>query len=75
MKNLRIGYFAHITKFINVNKYEVNDIDLILLLDDVDTDLLRLLAAKAMAVNKVDKSKKHWPKQNGITPPIQADPG
>ncbi|KAJ8302584.1 hypothetical protein KUTeg_018980 [Tegillarca granosa] len=49
--------------------------DMASLIDDVDTDLLRLLAAKAMAVNKVDKSKKHWPKQNGMTPPIQADPG
>ena len=35
--------------------------------DDVDTDLLRLLANKTLHVNKGEKSKpKHnWSKQNG----------
>lgn len=41
--------------------------------DDVDTDLLRLLAAKAMTVNKVDKSKKHWSKQNGVSVSASTD--
>lgn len=39
----------------------------------MDTDLLRLLAAKAMTVNKVDKSKKHWSKQNGVSVSASTD--
>ena len=45
------------------------------IVDDVDTDLLRLLAAKAMAVNKVDKKKKDWSKQNGVTTSVSSDAG
>lgn len=33
--------------------------------DDVDTELLRQLAAKAMQVCKADRGKKNWAKQNG----------
>ncbi|XP_052232816.1 ankyrin repeat and SAM domain-containing protein 6-like [Dreissena polymorpha] len=42
--------------------------DMASLIDDVDTDLLRLLA-KAMHMNKGDKPKnpRSWPKQNGTT--------
>lgn len=47
--------------------------DMASLIDDVDTDLLRLLAAKAMTVNKVDKSKKHWSKQNGVSVSASTD--
>lgn len=39
----------------------------------MDTDLLRLLASKAMTVNKVDKSKKHWSKQNGVSVSASTD--
>ncbi|XP_061163396.1 ankyrin repeat and SAM domain-containing protein 6-like [Saccostrea echinata] len=47
--------------------------DMASLIDDVDTDLLRLLASKAMTVNKVDKSKKHWSKQNGVSVSASTD--
>ncbi|XP_067651536.1 ankyrin repeat and SAM domain-containing protein 6-like [Haliotis asinina] len=39
--------------------------DMASLIDDVDTELLRQLAAKAMQVCKADKGKKNWGKQNG----------
>ncbi|XP_041375795.1 ankyrin repeat and SAM domain-containing protein 6-like isoform X2 [Gigantopelta aegis] len=39
--------------------------DMASLIDDVDTELLRLLASKAMQVTKLDKTKKNWVKQNG----------
>ena len=39
---------------------------LLLILDDVDTELYRLLAAKAVQVNKTDKkATKNWQKPNG----------
>ena len=38
--------------------------------DDVDTDLLRLLANKTLHVNKGEKNKpkQHWSMQNGTAP-------
>ncbi|XP_071091432.1 ankyrin repeat and SAM domain-containing protein 6-like [Haliotis cracherodii] len=39
--------------------------DMASLIDDVDTELLRQLAAKAMQVCKADRGKKNWAKQNG----------
>lgn len=51
--------------------------DMASLIDDVDTELLRQLAAKAMHVTKVDKSKKARPyKHNSDTiPPYSSDMG
>ncbi len=43
--------------------------------DDVDTELYRLLAAKAVQVNKADKKPKQWPKQNGIHSVVSTDSG
>ncbi|XP_069113972.1 ankyrin repeat and SAM domain-containing protein 6-like [Argopecten irradians] len=40
--------------------------DMALIIEDVDTELLRLLASKAMSVNKEDKGKKSSAKQNGL---------
>ncbi|KAK6185430.1 hypothetical protein SNE40_007668 [Patella caerulea] len=41
--------------------------DMASLIDDVDTELVRLLASKAMQVNRVDKSKKNWNRSPGNT--------
>ncbi|KAK7497632.1 hypothetical protein BaRGS_00011027 [Batillaria attramentaria] len=38
--------------------------DMASLIDDVDTELLRMLAAKALHVNKADKGKKGWNKHS-----------
>ncbi|KAK7115007.1 hypothetical protein V1264_000957 [Littorina saxatilis] len=38
--------------------------DMASLIDDVDTDLLRMLASKALHVNKADKGKKGWSKHS-----------
>ncbi|XP_076469826.1 ankyrin repeat and SAM domain-containing protein 6-like isoform X2 [Babylonia areolata] len=38
--------------------------DMASLIDDVDTELLRMLASKALHVNKADKGKKGWSKHN-----------
>ncbi|PVD20507.1 hypothetical protein C0Q70_18663 [Pomacea canaliculata] len=38
--------------------------DMASLIDDVDTELLRMLASKALHVNKVDKTKKGWNKHS-----------
>lgn len=43
------------------------------ILDDVDTELLRQLAAKAMQVNKIDKSKKGRSKFNETSSSFTTD--
>ncbi|CAL1532319.1 unnamed protein product, partial [Lymnaea stagnalis] len=47
--------------------------DMASLIDDVDTELLRQLAAKAMQVNKVDKNKKNRSKANDMTATLSND--
>ena len=47
----------------------------ILVSDDVDTDLLRMLASKSLHVNKADKGKKGWSKHsNGAISPAALHP-
>ncbi|XP_005095515.1 ankyrin repeat and SAM domain-containing protein 6 [Aplysia californica] len=47
--------------------------DMASLIDDVDTELLRQLAAKAMQVAKVEKSKKSRSKTNEVTAAVPSD--
>lgn len=43
--------------------------------DDVDTDLLRMLASKSLHVNKAEKGKKGWSKHsNGAISPAALHP-
>ncbi|KAH9515488.1 Ankyrin repeat and SAM domain-containing protein 6 [Bulinus truncatus] len=47
--------------------------DMASLIDDVDTELLRQLAAKAMQVNKVDKTKKSRTKPSDVNSSLTSD--